>query len=198
MQNTSSSSVASTKLGTAVNSVEKNTMIRSGSLLRIRAAMLPKTVPSSSATTMAITPSLAEMGKDSPMMEEISRPFFSETPKSPWRMPFIYRKNCSPRGLVQIVARVQRGDGGLAQRLFPVERGRRGPRASVKKVMAQMMKTVTPQEGCALRYICPHSLSPFWFRFDSPAIKRLSHCLSVGKGRRRHSLTAERDRTNRL
>ena len=70
MQNTSSSSVASTKLGTAVNRVEKNTMIRSGSLLRIRAAMLPKTVPSSSATTNALN---ARYGLDRPLPEQFIR-----------------------------------------------------------------------------------------------------------------------------
>ena len=89
MQNTSSRRVARIKLGTAVKSVEKKTMTRSGSLLRMRAAVLPKTVPQISATTMAEMPRRAEMGKDSPIMAEISRPFFSDTPKSPCSTPFM-------------------------------------------------------------------------------------------------------------
>ena len=88
MENTSSSRVASTKLGAAVISVEKKMMIRSGSLLRVRAAVQPNTVPPSSATTMADRPSLADRGKDSPMMAAISRPFFSDTPKSPLSSSF--------------------------------------------------------------------------------------------------------------
>ena len=52
-----------------------------------------------SATIIAMMPSRAEMGKDSPMIAAISRPFLSDTPKSPWRMPFIYNRNCTPTGL---------------------------------------------------------------------------------------------------
>ena len=48
--------MARTKLGTAVNRVEKKIMILSGSLLRIRAAVLPKTTPQTSATSIAVTP----------------------------------------------------------------------------------------------------------------------------------------------
>ena len=71
------------KLGTAVNSVEKNTMILSGSLFLMMAAVLPSTIPSVRAKNMAVRPSLAEIGKDSAIMSLISRPFLSETPKSP-------------------------------------------------------------------------------------------------------------------
>lgn len=89
MANTSRSSVASTKLGTAVKSVEKKTMIRSGSLLRISAAIDPKITPHTSATAMAIRPSFAEIGNESLKISVILRPFFSETPKSPLRTFFI-------------------------------------------------------------------------------------------------------------
>ena len=89
MQNTSSKSVASTKLGTAVKSVEKNTMMRSGSRLRIKAAKLPKIVPHTSATAIAMRPSFAEIGNDSEMISVILRPFLSDTPKSPCSSPFM-------------------------------------------------------------------------------------------------------------
>jgi hypothetical protein len=83
MQNTSKSSVARIKLGTAVNSVEKNIMILSGNLLRISAAILPNIVPKNKATPTDIRPSLADIGKDSAITSDILRPFFNETPKSP-------------------------------------------------------------------------------------------------------------------
>ena len=76
--NTSKRSVASTKLGTAVKSVEKKTMILSGNLLRVSAAILPKIVPIISAIITAVSPSRQEIGKESPIIAEISRPFFRE------------------------------------------------------------------------------------------------------------------------
>ena len=56
---------------------------RSGSLFLVRAARLPKTRPSTRATMIAIPPSFAEIGNDSPMMVEISRPVLVEIPMSP-------------------------------------------------------------------------------------------------------------------
>ena len=102
MQNTRSRSVANTKLGTAVKSVEKKTMSRSGHLLRMSAARLPNTVPHTSATPIAMRPSFAEIGKDSEMISLMSRPFFSDTPKSPCRRFFMYKMNCSPTGLSRL------------------------------------------------------------------------------------------------
>ena len=79
----SSRKVARIKLGIEVSSVVRKIIMRSGSLFRIRAAILPSTVPVTSATAIAIRPSLQEMGKDSAKIAEISRPFFRLTPKSP-------------------------------------------------------------------------------------------------------------------
>ena len=83
MENTSRSRVARTKLGTAVNKVEKKTMILSGSLLRMMAAKDPRIIPRVRAKNIAVKPSLADIGKDSAIMVLISLPFLRDTPKSP-------------------------------------------------------------------------------------------------------------------
>jgi hypothetical protein len=56
--------VAKTKLGTAVNNVEKKTIILSGSLFRVSAAILPNMTPKTIAIAAAIPPSLADIEKD--------------------------------------------------------------------------------------------------------------------------------------
>ena len=55
----------------------------SAAALTENAAKLPKIIPNVRAKAMAIRPSLADIGNDSAMMSLISRPFLSDTPKSP-------------------------------------------------------------------------------------------------------------------
>ena len=164
--NKSSNSVARTKLGTAVSSVVKKTMILSGSLFLIRAAMLPKIVPSMRATIMADMPSLADMGKDSPMIEEISLPFLSDTPKSPCSIPFIYRMNCSPTGLsMPYLAFSAATVASLIA--FSLLNGPPGTACMEKNVIAQMIKTVSTARRMRFRIYLITFLSPFLFRFCS-------------------------------
>ena len=64
-------------------------MTLSGHLFLIIAAALPKIIPKESAKAMAVSPSLADIGKDSAIISLISLPFFSDTPKSPFRRDFM-------------------------------------------------------------------------------------------------------------
>ena len=83
IQKTYNSSVASTKLGTAVKSVVINTMKRSMNVFLFSAAILPRIKPTIAAVIAAIPPSFADIGKDSPITVEMLLPVFKETPKSP-------------------------------------------------------------------------------------------------------------------
>ena len=56
---------------------------RSGQRLRHSAATEPRISPSTTAQKAAIPPSFAETANFSLMIWEISRPVFSDTPKSP-------------------------------------------------------------------------------------------------------------------
>ena len=71
------------KLGTDTNSVVRNMISRSGQRLRQSAAMEPRINPSTTAKAAAMPPSFAEVENFSEMIWEISRPVFSEMPKSP-------------------------------------------------------------------------------------------------------------------
>ena len=84
MENTSSSRVASTKLGAEVARVVKNTMIRSITLPRFSAATEPSTTPNTTATAAAEMPSLALTCMPVVMVSNTSRPVFRLTPKSAW------------------------------------------------------------------------------------------------------------------
>ncbi|MPN16765.1 hypothetical protein SDC9_164111 [bioreactor metagenome] len=82
-QNTSSRIVAKTNEGTETNSVVKKIINRSGHLLRVSAAIEPSITPTATAAAAAMPPSLAEMAKLVQIVVAISRPVFSEMPKSP-------------------------------------------------------------------------------------------------------------------
>jgi hypothetical protein len=82
-QKISSRKVARIKLGTDTKKVVKKTIILSGSLFRASAAHVPSSSPGIIAHTAASPPSFAEIAKDSPITVEISRPVFSDMPKSP-------------------------------------------------------------------------------------------------------------------
>ena len=166
--NTSRSSVASTKLGTAVNNVEKKTIILSGSLFRISAAMLPNTVPSTSAMITAVSPSLQEIGKDSPIMADISLPFFRETPKSPWSIPFIQRKNWLIRGLSRLYLSFK-ALIVASLRAFSLLNGPPGTACIVKNVIAQIMKIVRIASKMRLIiYLVTFSTPFLFFAFVPP------------------------------
>ena len=72
------------KLGTDTNSVVKKMISRSGQRFRQSAAVEPSRSPSTMAQTAAMPPSLADTENFSRMIWEMSRPVFSEMPKSPW------------------------------------------------------------------------------------------------------------------
>lgn len=98
MQNIYNNSVAKTKLGTAVNKVDKNTIILLGNLFLISAAILPNTIPIIRANAIAVIPNFAEIGKDSARISLIERPFFREIPRSPVINPLSQLTNCIGNG----------------------------------------------------------------------------------------------------
>ena len=71
------------KLGTDTNSVVRKMISLSGQRLRHSAATEPRISPSTMAQPAAMPPTLAETVNFSPMICDISRPVFSEMPKSP-------------------------------------------------------------------------------------------------------------------
>ena len=71
--------------GMDTKAVVMTMMILSISLLRLRAATAPSTMPTTAAPMAAMTPSLAEVFMPSVMMSMTMRPrCFSEGPKSKW------------------------------------------------------------------------------------------------------------------
>ena len=102
IQKTSIRNVANTKDGIAVKSVVKNTMIRSIRPLRYRAAKDPRIIPKNTASTAAERPSLADTLKHDMSVPPMSRPVFSETPKSPRKRLRRYRINCTGTGLSKL------------------------------------------------------------------------------------------------
>ena len=133
--------VPRTKLGAAVAKVVKKIMIRSIILFRFSAAILPSTNPVNAASRTAHPPSLAEMGKDSPMTVEIFLQVFKETPRSPRRKFPMYITNCSGTGLSRLYL-ASNAAFTSALGAFSELKGPPGMAFIPKKVMAETINTV--------------------------------------------------------